>query len=309
VFPVSNLSVFFPPNQIVCGYSQPADLYIDLPAMAEVNVHLTSDDPVVIVPPVVTFQVGQTFTEVTIQTAPIAGPFATKSVHVHATYAGKTLTISVEVVPPSVESVVFQPESVVAGNESTGTVSLNFPSLLGTVAINLIDASPGFATLQGPPPIIPANSISGTFTVSTPKFQVAFPTAQAAIVATYGASFAKGVLTVTSSVVAGILSSLTVSPSTTVGGETIIGTVRLVEAVPVDTLVGLAAITQGGVVMPLPTNISAVASVPSSLTIHAGQTGATFRITTRRPPPGTSQKATIVAGAVVTKYVGITVEG
>src|SRR6266700_3887355 len=48
-------------------------------------------------------------------------------------------------------------------------------------------------------------------------------------------------------------------------------------------------------------------SVPPSVTIPAGQTSAGLLITIWRPLPSTSRKATIIAGAVVTKYVELTV--
>src|SRR6516165_9173425 len=109
---------------------------------------MVSDNPAVVsVPTTVTVPVGATFTTVTFQTASVAGPFAPKTVNVHAAYAGKTLTAAVDVVPPRVVSLTLSPDTVTAGDSSTATVTLDRPSLNGSVVVDLVCAAPGFATV------------------------------------------------------------------------------------------------------------------------------------------------------------------
>jgi hypothetical protein len=66
----------------------------------------------------------------------------------------------------------------------------------------------------------------------------------------------------------GQLSSLTIEPDQVVGGDPALGTVTLGGPVDVNTEVTLISTDPSG------------ATVPSSVTVPAGQTGATFTITT-----------------------------
>ena len=115
---------------------------------------------------------------------------------------------------------------------------------------------------------------------------------------------ASATLSVQSSVVAGILKTLTLFPGTVTAGSQSGGTVTLIQAVPVATVVGLAALEplSGGGRLPLAGNASTIASVPPSITIPAGQTSGHFTITTNvNVTPGTKRNVTIMAGAVQTQ--------
>jgi hypothetical protein len=233
-------------------------------------------------------------------------------VNVHATYAGKTLTAGVEVAPPRVVSLTLAPDTVTAGDSSTGTVTLDRPSLNGPVVVDLVCAAPGFATVPATV-TIPQNAGSANFTVTTPAIMIAFKTAHASMDATYSGSVAFATLTVKSKVVAGILNTLTVFPATVTAGGFSNGTVTLVEAVPVATIVGLAAleprIGPNGPI-PGPPDQSSVATVPPSITIPAGQTTGRFSIATHENvSPHTTRHIQIMAVAVAFKYAGLSVEG
>ncbi|OAI57519.1 hypothetical protein AYO50_01400 [Acidobacteria bacterium SCGC AG-212-P17] len=315
IFPVSELSQFFAPNQITCGYSDTTQVFIDKPAMAEVNIQLKSDNPAVVsVPATVTIPVGGTSGVVTLSAPAIAGPFSPKLVNIHATYAGKTLTMAAEVVPPRVVSLTLSPNTVTCGDSSTATVTLNRPSLAGPVVANLICGAPGFAKVPAQV-TIPQGKSAATFQVTTPAIQIAFKTAHASIYATYSDSTAFAQLTVKSKVVAGILSSLVILPTTINVGGTSRGTVTLIEAVPTPTVVGLAAsevaaVGAPGGHLPLPGNNSSVASVPAEITIPAGQTTGLFTITTNHNVMAhTKRNVSIMAVAVTFKYAALTVEG
>jgi hypothetical protein len=313
IFPVSEIVQFWPPNQITSGYSDTTTIDLDKPAKAQVVVTLVSDNPSVVnVPPTITVPVGATFTTLTFQTVAVAGPFAPKTVNVHATYAGKTLTAAVEVVPPRIAGVLLVPDTVIAGNSSKATVTLDRPSLNGPVVVDLVCAAPGFATVPAQV-TIPQNSGFANFTVTTPAIEIAFKTAHASIDATYSGNTVTTTLTVKSKVVAGILNSLSIMPAIVNAGGFSNGTVTLVEAVPVPTVVSLAALEAlvgpNGPI-PGPPNQSSVATVPPSITIPAGHTSGTFSIATNHNvSPHTTRHIQIMAVAVAFKYAGLTVDG
>jgi hypothetical protein len=301
IFPLSELSAFFAPNQVTCGYSETTQIFVDKPAMAEVIISLKSDDPSVLtVPATVSIPIGSLSTSVTVAAKAISGPFAPKFVKVHASYGGKTLDMTAEVVPPAVASVTLSPSTVVCGNSPVGTVVLNLPSLLGAVVVELVCSVPGFATVPAQV-TIPQNQSSASFSVTVPNSLLPFPTVHALIYALYSGSSAFATLTITPSVIAGIVHSLTIFPSTVIGGNKSHGTVTLEQAVATNTVVALAAV-EGAAKFPLPDDASSV-GVPSSVTIPAGQTSAGFSITTKHLNPPTLHKtATIIAAAVVEKY-------
>jgi hypothetical protein len=310
VFPVSTLTQFFAPNQIVCGYSQPTLIFIDRPAMAQTNIQLSSEDPALVqVPSVVTIPVGAMSVGLTITTAPIPVPFPPKFINVHATYAGKTLTIAVEVVPPSLASLTLAPDEVTCGDNSIATLSLDVPSLLGPVVVDLVCGAPGYASVPAQTTVAQGQQ-TAKFAVTTQNFQIPFPTAHATIVASFSGSSVSAILTIKPKVIAGFVASLAVFPAEVQIGQFSNGTVTLVEAVSVPTVVGIAAndptLGPGGL---LPGS-STVASVPPSITIPAGDTGGSFTITTEGAvPPGVIRIVQIMAGGPLPKFAVLRVRG
>jgi len=296
IFPVSELSAFSPSITITCGYRADTYVFLDHPATVELVIKLSSDDQIVTLADSVTVPAGASSVQVTVQTQKIPIPFPHKSINVHATYAGKTLTNTVTVVPPRLTAITLSPDTVVRGEDSTGAVTINVPSLLGNVDVDLLCNSPGFAKVPNQAPVH-QNQWVKTFRITTPEIEVPFKTAHAVIHANYDGTSVSATLTVKPKVIAGILRSLTLFPSTVKGGVTSNGTVTLEEPVPTDTLVALAAVETGGV-LPDPNNASSVVSVPDSVTIPAEQTSAGFFITTEHLPPHSKRTATIIAGAM-----------
>lgn len=306
IFPVAELSGLWAPNQVTTGYRQPAQIFIDRPAKAEVNIQLSSDNPALVkVPPLVTVPEGYASTSVKVSAAAIPIPFTPKFVKVHATYAGQTRTISVEVVPPKVASITLSPDTVVCGNSSIGTVMLDRPSLLGNVVVDLVCGAPGVATVQAQVTVL-QNQPSAQFVIITKNILTPFVPAHAVIVASYAGSSATATLTVNPKVIAGIIDSLTLFPATVTGGNSSTGIVTLDSPVPTPTLVGLAAQELGP--GPGGGGSSLVASVPSSITIGAGQTTGIFSIsTTQLSAPINLRTAMIIAAAVNVKYATLKV--
>jgi hypothetical protein len=169
-----------------------------------------------------------------------------------------------------VSAVSLTATSLAAGANEVGTVTLTGAASAGAT-ISLASSNPTVAAVQTPV-TIQAGATSATFTV----------TAMAAGTATITASLnntsgQSPTLTVTH---AAALSALTLSSSTVIGGDTVIATVALSGAAPV-----------GGASVAL--LASDPLTVPSSVTVPAGATTATFSILTA-PVSGTVS-ATVTA--------------
>jgi hypothetical protein len=177
--------------------------------------------------------------------------------------------LSSPVAPASValSSLTLNPTSVVGGNSSTGTVTLSGAAPSGGAVVAL--SSSNTAAARVPSSVtVAAGATSATFTVSTSA--VAASTT-VSISGTYGGATRSVSLTVTPAPPpAPTLSSLTVNPTSVVGGtQSSTGTVTLSGAAP-----------SGGAAVALSSSNTAAARVPSSVTVAAGATSATFTVST-----------------------------
>jgi len=165
--------------------------------------------------------------------------------------------------PVSLSSLSLNPTSVTGGNSSTGTVTLSGAAPSGGAQIALSSSNTSVATVPSSV-TVPAGATSASFMVSTSVVAVS---STVTISASYAGTTASASLTVTP---APTLSSLTLNPTTVVGGvQSSTGTVTLSGPAP-----------SGGAQVALFSSNSAVASVPSSVTIAAGATSATFTVST-----------------------------
>lgn len=179
--------------------------------------------------------------------------------------AGFNGTILVNEVPPGqvvLASLAFDPAEVVGGQSSQGTVTLSGPAPPGGVVVGLVSSAPVHVSV--PPSItVPAGASSATFTAQTsPETVDVGPTVTASAPGSVSVSARLTVLT--------ILRSVTVTPTSIVGGQTGQGTVTLGAPAPA-----------GGAVVELSTGYNEVATIPPSVTVAAGATAASFAITTR----------------------------
>src|SRR5947207_77735 len=160
----------------------------------------------------------------------------------------------------------LNPTTVTGGDSSTGTVTLSGPAPSGGEQVALSSSNPSVATVPYSRTVA-AGATSATFTVST-------STVTASTTVMISASYA-GVTKAASLTVNPVpppppaLSSLTLNPSTVIGGvQSSTGRVTLSAPAPA-----------GGVTVILSSN-SGTASVPSSVFIPAGATSATFTVNT-----------------------------
>jgi hypothetical protein len=172
--------------------------------------------------------------------------------------------------PPtaSLSSLTLNPRTVVGGPQSsTGTVTLSAAAPSGGAQVSL--SSSDTATAQAPSSVtVPAGATSATFTVTTSA--VAASTS-----VTISASFTGVTQTASLTVMPPprpTLASLTLNPSSVIGGPLVgssTGTVTLSGPAP-----------SGGAQVTLSSSNNGVASVPSSVTVPAGSTKASFIVNT-----------------------------
>jgi hypothetical protein len=168
--------------------------------------------------------------------------------------------------PPtlSLSSLALNPTNVIGGTQSsTGTVTLSGPAPAGGAQILL--SSNNSAARVPSSVTVPGGTTSVNFTINTSAVTASTPVT---ISASYGGVTRTATLTVTPSPLP-TLSSLTLSPSSVTGGNSSTGTVRLSGPAPV-----------GGAQIMLSSSDPGTASVPSSVTVPAGATSATFTVNT-----------------------------
>jgi hypothetical protein len=165
------------------------------------------------------------------------------------------------VTPPAVSSVSLNASSVIGGNATLGTVTLNGAAPAGGAVVGLLSSSTSAATV----PVsvtVSAGLSSATFAISSSP--VAASTA-ANITASYNSTSKSATVTVMPPTV----SSVTLNPTGVVGGNPSQGTVTLNGAAP-----------SGGAVIGLGSSNTAAATVPANVTVSAGVSSAAFSVST-----------------------------
>ena len=170
-------------------------------------------------------------------------------------------------VPASVSlfSLALNPTSVTGGNSSTGTVTLSGPAPAGGAQVTL---SSGNTTVARVPTsvTVAAGATNATFAVSTSA--VGSSTTVTISAAYNGATRSASLAVTPAPPPLPTLASLTLNPANVIGGQSSTGTVTLTAPAPA-----------GGAQVFLSSSNGA-ASVPSSVTVLAGATSATFTINT-----------------------------
>lgn len=270
----SNLaSLNLSPASVTGGSSSTATVTLGGPAPSGgAIVAVTNSNPAIVsVPSTVTIAENATSASFSVATIAVGN---NSSSSISATYNGNTQTAILSVAPPEVSSIVFNPSSLLGGSASTGTITLNAPAPPGGALITLTSSNGSAITI--PPSItIAANSSTATFPVTS--IPVSADTS-VSVSATYGASSQRGSLTV----MAASLNTLSLNPSSVLGGTSSTGTLSLNGPAP-----------SGGAVILLSTNNAAVALPPATVTIASGATSATFTI--RSFPVAVDTVATVSA--------------
>ena len=218
---------------------------------------VSSDDGHVSVPATITIAGGKTTATFSVASTPVS---AETQVEIKCALGDQVATTTLNLRPISPKSVTFSPSSVRGGLGSQLTVTLDAaaPSTgitLDVYATNSVVSVPATVT-------IPAGQTAVTVPVTT---QQVLNNVRVPVVVTNGNTMATGVLTVTGAEVV----SVTLLPSSILGGKPSVGTVTVSSAAPA-----------GGYVVQLSSSASSTASVPVTVIVPAGKTTITFPITT-----------------------------
>ena len=257
IFAQTVSSVAVTPNPVVGGFAAVGTVTLSAAAPAGgFTVPLSKDNSVATIPLWVVVPAGKTTANFKIKTVPVA---ANTDVKITAKGGGATVDTTFTVAITSVTSVTLNPDTVLAGNSSTGTVTLVGAAPDGGFTVNLssdtLAASvPGSVT-------VPAGATSATFTVTTLGVD---DSGTANIEADGGGGSATAVLKITSA----SLDTLTVDPTSVLGGGVATGTVTLDAESPIF-----------GTEITLKSNSSKV-KVPGSVIVPAGARSATFTVKT-----------------------------
>jgi hypothetical protein len=183
------------------------------------------------------------------------------SVTIKATANSKSVSGVLVVRGSVVKSVAVSPSSVPSMNSFTGTIALDAPAKAGGAVVTLSDNGAGTI------------SIPSTVTVPAGTKTVSFNGSAGAVTrktsVTITASLNDVSTTFTMYVTAIGLSSITVDPTSVLGGVSATGKVTLASAAPA-----------GGLVVTLTSSNTAAAKAPASVTVSAGATTASFTVST-----------------------------
>lgn len=162
---------------------------------------------------------------------------------------------------PSISQLSLSASSVQAGGTVQGTVTLNRAAGAGGAVVQLSSSNPNLAWCA-PSITIPQGQTTGLFNVSTNASGMGSVT----ITASAGGASRSASLQVVSPF---RVQSVSLSPNVVTGGQACTLTVRLTAPAP-----------SGGVQVQLSNNNPAVASLPTSVTVPAGQTSVSVRVNT-----------------------------
>jgi len=258
------------PTSVVGGNSSTGTVTLSGPAPAGgAQVALSSSNTTAArVPASVTIAAGATSAAFTVATSAVS---ASTAVTISAAYAGATRSASLTVTPaappaPTLASLALNPTSVTGGNSSTGAVTLSGPAPAGGAQVALSSSNTTVARVPASVTVA-AGATSATFTVSTSAVSAS---TTVTISGSYGGASRSASLTVNPAPPpAPTLASLTLSPTSVTGGNSSAGTVTLSGPAPA-----------GGAQVALSSSNTLVARVPSSVTITAGASSATFTVST-----------------------------
>ena len=261
-------SVSVNPASVQGGTSSTGTVTLSGPAPAggAVVTLSSSDTAAAQVPGSVTVAANATTATFTVTTSPVSSD---ATLNISATRgATQTASFTVTAPPITVSSVTLNPTSVVGGSSSTGTVTLSGPAAAGGVVVTL--SSSDTAAAQVPASVtVAANATTATFSISSDPVA---SDAALTISATYGSTQTAG-FTVTAAVV----NSVSLNPTSVLGGSSSTGTVTLNGPAPT-----------AGAVVTLTSSDTAAAQVPANVTVAANATTATFQVTSSPVASNTS---------------------
>ena len=187
---------------------------------------------------------------------------------------------------PSLASLSLASNKILGESATTGTVTLTAPAPAGGALVRLSGSLEGqVVTPQSV--TVPAGSITASFTMTAPQVNAPRYVLIQATYGTTGGTQAKLLEIDPGPPVAPILFALGVNPLSGIGGNPILGTVELVMPAPV-----------GGGLVTLSSDNPAVAQVPATVSVAAGNSANSFSLTTSPVTIGATVRIDATAGGV-----------
>ena len=275
VVPLTLQSVSLSPSTITGGAMSTGTVTLNGPATASgLVVKLKSSSPSATLPATVSIAAGKTSATFTVKTTAVG---SIKSLTITGTLGTVSRTATLTINPPVLELISFNPATVVGLTASKGTVTLTGTAPSGGIIVKL--SSNNNAVIVPLSVTVPGGSSTATFSAKT--LSVA-----SQVVGTVTGTQGSATKTATLTVNPPVLKSLTLSPSTVVGGKSSTGIVTLGSAAP-----------SGGIGINLASG-SNNASVPKSVTVPAGATSAKFKISTTAVTASTKVAISASLGSV-----------
>ena len=285
VNPTSIKSLALNPTSLVGGQQSMGTVMLDGPApSAGVKVALASNQALATVPASVFVSPGLTAASFAIATQAVT---TQTPITITAKQGPNSLSSTLTLTLPSISNFSLKSTSLIGGASTTGTVVLNSNAPTAGLTIGLA-SNQSSVTVPNSLYITGGNNI-GTFTIST---SASGSSVAAKITATLGATSVTDVLSVN----APSIQTLTLSPTSIIGGNSGSGTITLNTPAP-----------QSGFLVALSSDQTYL-TVPQSVTIAAGATSATFSYSTKTVAQITpvNVTATDPNGVVVKTTVSVT---
>jgi thermitase len=274
VEPAALVSIGLASTTLTSGSSTTARLFLSGPApQPGAVIHLSSSDTTLVtVPDDVIIPAGLFTGTFSLTTQPVS---TSTPLVISATYGDLTRTVDLTLVPERTNpsAVTLSPSSVTGGGSVQGRVTLGAAAPKGGIEVLL---SANDAAIAGIPDrvTVPAGARSAIFPIKTQAVREATPVL---ITATRKVISVSSTLTV----LAPVLTQLTMRPALVRRGNKIVGQVTLSGPAPA-----------GGTEVALACDNPGVATVPTSVTVPAGLSTATFPVSTQ---PGDAVSLTITA--------------
>lgn len=278
VVPAKLFAISTNPARVSGGTSSNGVVQLDGAAPAGgVTINLASNDPAAQVPATVFIPAqGQSVTFETTTSVVNVNTTAT----ITATLGADLVSTTLDVLVANLISITISPDSILGGNSTTGTVGLDQPAAAGGVVITITSSDDLLA--QVPATVtIPSGSTNASFTITT---SLVATTQNVTIFADRDGAGPIPALSAGLEIREATF-TLEVNPSAVPGGSIATGTITLDEAAPT-----------GGITLSL-SSTDANAQVPAEVTVEAGETVATFTITT-------STVASDVTATISADYLG-----
>jgi hypothetical protein len=251
-------------------------------------VTLSSNSPAVTVPASVTASPGFQWVLVPVTTSAV---LVSTPVTITATWLGSTVQTVLNVLPPLPPVSLSLSPATVLGGSGTSIASVLLSTFSpGDDTLQVTSSNPAVATVPATV-VVPLGSTTGNFSISTSAVTTSTPVT---ISVSGGGKTVSAVLTVAPAQQVA-LSTLTLSPSSLVGGAGSVGTVTLASAAP-----------SGGALVTLSSSNTSAARVPATITVPPGATSATFAITTSAVTVAATATITATGGGV-TRTAALTV--